>query len=637
MKNPLHKAISWYFSKSALPYWAILLIDCLILIFSALFAYTLNHGLLNTAGKIGALACTLGLFLIVFIVCFRMFRTYMGIIRFSSFVDLQRLGIALFTGMVLTMLIQYFILPNPYLVEFWFSDILLTGLMSLTLMWTVRILVKRVFDVSICSETAHRRAFIYGVMTGGVSLAKSINRPGSQFSLSGFISDGKNLDKRTLMGVPVYINDGNIATIMLLHNAHYLLVSPPKSEALRNNNNLINSLLEAGIKIYMMPLAIEWDGHSDLNHHQLEEVKIEDLLPRAQIDVDMDAIGKMLTGRRILVTGAAGSIGGEIARQIASFSPESLVLIDQAETPLHSIRLLMARDYSNVNAATIVADICNEQVMERIFNIYRPEFVFHAAAYKHVPMMEDNPMESIRNNVYGTRVIADLSLKYGVDKFVMVSTDKAVNPTNVMGCSKRICEIYVQSLDEAVAEKKIEGHTRYVTTRFGNVLGSNGSVIPIFQEQIKKGGPVTVTHPDIIRFFMLIPEACKLVLEAGSMGHGGEIFVFDMGKPVKIADLARRMIQLSGANDIEIKFTGLRDGEKLYEEVLNDEEITLPTFHPKIKIAKVRRFEYSEVSGDIDRLISDIRIGDDMLTVSEMKSIVPEFKSQHSKYEVLDS
>lgn len=635
--NPLRKAISWYFSKSALPYWGILVIDCIILIVSALMAFTINHGVLNTAAIIGALSCTIAIFLLVFMICFRLFRTYMGIIRFSSFVDLQRLGMALLTGMVLTMLIQYFILPNPYLIEFWLSDILLTCLLALTLMWTVRILVKRVFDVTIRHETAHRRAFIYGVMTGGVALAKSINRPGSQFVLAGFISDGKNLDNHSLMGVPVYINDENIAEEMLSRDAHYLLVSPMKSEALRNNNEMINSLLKAGIKIYMMPQATEWDGHSNLSHHQLEEVKIEDLLPRAQIDVDMEAIGKMLTGRRILVTGAAGSIGSEISRQIASFNPECMVLIDQAETPLHCIRLLMAREYATVNAPTIVADICNEVVMERIFNLYRPEFVFHAAAYKHVPMMEDNPMESIRNNVFGTKVIADLSLKYGVDKFVMVSTDKAVNPTNVMGCSKRICEIYVQSLDEEVAAKRIEGHTRYVTTRFGNVLGSNGSVIPIFQEQIKKGGPVTVTHPDIIRFFMLIPEACKLVLEAGSMGNGGEIFVFDMGEPVKIADLAHRMIQLSGANDIEIKFTGLRDGEKLYEEVLNDEEITLPTFHPKIKIAKVRHFAYPDVCIQIDRMVKDICLGDDMLTVREMKELVPEFKSQHSKYEALDN
>lgn len=636
MKNPLHKAISWYFCKSALPYWAILVIDCIILTVSALFAFIVNHGIINAATSRNALLCTLALLLIVFILCFRIFRTYMGIMRFSSFVDLQRLGTALFTGMMAIMVIQYFLLPNPYMVEFWFADILLTGFMALTLMWTVRILVKRVFDISICRQTADRRAFIYGAMTGGVSLAKSINRPGSRFSLAGFVSDGHNLDNHVLMGVPVYQNNEKLVNEMLRHDAHYLLVSPLKSDALRNNNEMINSLLEAGIRIYMMPQATEWDGHTDLKHQQLEEVKIEDLLPRARINVDMEAIGQMLGGHRILVTGAAGSIGSEITRQIASFEPESLVLVDQAETPLHAIRLLMAREFSGVNAHTIVADICNKDVMELIFDRYRPEYVFHAAAYKHVPMMEDNPTESIHNNVFGTRVIADLSLKYGVDKFVMVSTDKAVNPTNVMGCSKRICEIYVQSLDEAVAEKRIGGHTRYVTTRFGNVLGSNGSVIPIFQEQIKNGGPVTVTHPDIIRFFMLIPEACQLVLEAGSMGKGGEIFVFDMGKPVKIADLARRMIQLSGASDIKIQYTGLRDGEKLYEEVLNDKEITLPTFHSKIKIAKVRRFDYSKVCVQIDKLIADARLGDDMLTVSEMKAIVPEFKSQHSKYEVLD-
>lgn len=634
--NPLHKAFSWYFSKGALPYWAILAIDCLIIMFAAVAAFMINHGVLSAAMEWKSLACTLVVYLLIFGVCFRAFRTNMGIIRFSSFVDLQRLAGALLTGLVLVILIQRILLPMSFMVEFLFSDLLMTGLIALTLMWTLRILVKRIFDVTIRRETGHRRAFIYGVMTGGVALAKSISRPGSQFCLTGFISDDKDLDNRYLMGVPVYRNDKKLVEEMLHRDAHYLLVSPLKSEALRNNNELINSLLEAGIKIFMMPVATEWDGHSNLTHHQLEEVKIEDLLPRAEINVDMITIGKMLSGKRILVTGAAGSIGSEIARQIAGFSPDTLVLIDQAETPLHAIRLLMSREFSDVNAPTIVADICNEDVMEKIFDRYSPEYVFHAAAYKHVPMMEDNPMESIRNNVHGTKVIADLSLKYGVDKFVMVSTDKAVNPTNVMGCSKRICEIYVQSLDKAVVENQIAGHTRYVTTRFGNVLGSNGSVIPIFQEQIKKGGPVTVTHPDIIRFFMLIPEACKLVLEAGSMGNGGEIFVFDMGKPVKIADLARRMIQLSGANDVEIKFTGLRDGEKLYEEVLNDEEITLPTFHPKIKIAKVRQFDYTDVCRSVDKLISDAKLGDEMLTVKEMKALVPEFKSQHSKYEVLD-
>ncbi|MDE5758013.1 MAG: polysaccharide biosynthesis protein, partial [Allobaculum sp.] len=334
---------------------------------------------------------------------------------------------------------------------------------------------------------------------------------------------------------------------------------------------------------------------------------------------------------------AAGSIGSEIARQIAAFNPGELILIDQAETPLHDMRLEMARNFPGVNIHTIVADICDEVTMERIFNRFKPEYVFHAAAYKHVPMMEDNPMESIHNNVNGTRIIADLALKYNAGKFVMVSTDKAVNPTNVMGCSKRICEIYVQSLDKAVVSGKVVGKTRFVTTRFGNVLGSNGSVIPIFKDQIRRGGPVTVTHPDIIRFFMLIPEACRLVLEAGCMGNGGEIFVFDMGNPVRIADLAKRMIQLSGATDIEITYTGLRDGEKLYEEVLNDKETTLPTFHPKIKIAKVRDYDYTTISRIIEDLIIISRQGDDMLTVERMKRIVPEFRSHHSKYEQLDT
>ncbi|MDE6787506.1 MAG: polysaccharide biosynthesis protein, partial [Muribaculaceae bacterium] len=325
-----------------------------------------------------------------------------------------------------------------------------------------------------------------------------------------------------------------------------------------------------------------------------------------------------------------------MVRQIATYKPKHMILVDQAETPMHDVRLMMHNQWPEVKAETIVADIADPRIMERIFEKYRPEYVFHAAAYKHVPMMEDNPYESIVNNVNGTKIIADLAVKYGTRKFVMVSTDKAVNPTNVMGCSKRICEIYVQSLDKAIKEGKVKGETRFVTTRFGNVLGSNGSVIPIFQEQIRKGGPVTVTHPDIIRYFMLIPEACKLVIEAGTMGNGGEIYVFDMGNPVKIADLAKRMIRLSGAKDVEIKFTGLRDGEKLYEEVLNDEEITLPTFHPKIKIAKVREYEFSDVDVRISSLIASAEESDDMTIVASMKAIVPEFKSQHSKYQILD-
>lgn len=634
--NPLHKAFSWYFGKSALPYWSVLVMDCLILMSAGLLAYVINHGAVATAGSFAAVACSLLLFLPVFVACFRLFRTYMGIIRFSSFVDLQRLGLALAIGMVAVMCLQYFIMPSKHLAQFFLSDILLTGLLALTVMWSMRIWVKRLFDTVACAPGDQQKVFVYGVMTGGVALGKSIRRPGSRFELAGFVSDDQELKNHSLMGVPVFRNDLALISKFKKTGATGLLVSPLKSEELRKNDEMVNSLLDAGIKIFMVPQESEWDGHSDISHSQLREVKIEDLLPREEIQVDMEALRDMLSGKRILVTGAAGSIGSEIARQIASFGPEALVLVDQAETPLHDIRLMMARDYPSVDAPTIVADICNAAVMEDIFKRYRPEYVFHAAAYKHVPMMESNPMESIRNNVQGTKIVADLALAYGANKFVMVSTDKAVNPTNVMGASKRICEIYVQSLDQAVSEGAKSGATRYVTTRFGNVLGSNGSVIPLFKEQIRKGGPLTVTHPDIIRFFMLIPEACKLVLEAGSMGKGGEIFVFDMGNPVKIADLARRMIQLSGAKDIEIKYTGLRDGEKLYEEVLNHEELTMPTFHSKIKIAKVRNYSYDEVRHQIDQLIRDTEKMDDMLTVSQMKQIVPEFKSNHSKYEKLD-
>ncbi|MBQ8900074.1 MAG: polysaccharide biosynthesis protein [Akkermansia sp.] len=423
---------------------------------------------------------------------------------------------------------------------------------------------------------------------------------------------------------------------MKMRGATVLMVSPAYSEKFREDTALIDRLIEENIHIHMMQRAIEWDGKSDLNMTMLREVEIDDLLPREKIEIDMDKVGGMLTGKRILITGAAGSIGSEMVRQVAVYHPQELVLIDQAETPMHDVRIYMKKHHPDILTHTIVTSICNQSRMEEIYKEYRPEYVFHAAAYKHVPMMEDNPSEAVQNNIYGTRVMADLAVKYGTKKFVMVSTDKAVNPTNVMGCSKRICEIYVQSLDKAIKNGQVEGVTQFVTTRFGNVLGSNGSVIPLFREQIKNGGPITVTHPDIIRYFMLIPEACKLVLEAGTMGNGGEIYIFDMGNPVRIADLAERMIKLSGAKNVKIEYSGLRDGEKLFEELLNDTEVTKPTHHPKIKIAAVREYEYADAKREEDELYRLSFGYNAMEVVRKMKEIVPEFKSQHSPYEVLD-
>ncbi len=634
--NLFSRLSTWYFSKKSLPYWGIILLDCCLILFSGLLVYTLNNGVLSTLDILGHLLVTLLVCLIPYLVGFRLFHTYSGIIRYSSFVDLQKVGFAVLFGLICVVVFQALTDFSPYLMYIRKRDLILSALLAMSLMWMMRVFVKY-FYVSTFRVAKAERAFIYGVKQGGVSLAKSIqNQDPARFVLAGFISDLTEIGNRYLMGVKVYPNNEDLIGVMRRLQADVLLVSPLKVEAIRNNQEMVDRLIKANIKIYMTPAAQEWDGRSDLNHTQLREVNIEDLLPRDKIEIDLEAVRKQLTGKRILITGAAGSIGSEIVRQVAQFAPERMVLIDQAETPLHDVRLMMARGWPDIESYTVVSDICVRERMEELFEEHRPDYVFHAAAYKHVPMMEDNPEESVRNNVDGTRVIADLAVKYGTRKFVMVSTDKAVNPTNVMGCSKRICEIYVQSLDQAIKDGKVSGRTQFVTTRFGNVLGSNGSVIPLFKEQIKRGGPVTVTHKDIIRFFMLIPEACKLVLEAGTMGNGGEIFVFDMGKPVRIVDLAERMIRLSGVKGIEIRFTGLRDGEKLYEEVLNEEETSKPTFHPKIKIAQVRAYDYADANLRIDALVHACAVEGDMQIVKRMKEIVPEFKSQHSKYEVLD-
>lgn len=573
----------------------------------------------------------------MYTVGFRIFKTYYGVIRYSSFKDLIRISLAVLVGASLVTLIEVVTNIGRHSAGIGIADIVLTGLFSIAFMWIIRIWVKTMYDENI-GKTRNIPVFIYGVKTGGVAIAKSINAmENSPYKIVGFVSHENDIANKQLMGHKVFKFDKALPKKMVARHVEILMVSPLMMQSLRENEEMLNHLIDSGIKIFVMPRAVEWDGGESLNIAEMRQVEPEDLLPRDKIEINLDAASQMIQDKVVLITGAAGSIGSEIARQIAEFKPKSLVLIDQAETPMHDIRLMMKNRWPNLSAPTIVANITDKLYMNRIFATYKPDYVFHAAAYKHVPMMEDNPYEAVINNVWGTKVIADLAVKHNTKKFVMVSTDKAVNPTNVMGCSKRICEIYVQSLDKALKEGKVDGDTNFVTTRFGNVLGSNGSVIPIFQEQIKKGGPVTVTHKDIIRYFMLIPEACKLVIEAGTIGKGGEIFVFDMGKPVRIADLAERMIKLSGVKDIEIKFTGLREGEKLYEEVLNDEETTLPTFHPKIKIAKVREYDFKNADNEVQSLIKDAEHLNDMGIVAQMKKIVPEFKSQHSKYQVLDT
>ena len=629
--------------------------DFLIIIVAALVATYVCEGPRELINYFWDRVFTWCCLLVFFFIGMRTFHTYSGIVRYMRTTDMLRVFNANILAFALILIARLFFSKDYIIASTGLKNYTTTFCLCVAGQWLVRLLMKAIYESTF--NKGVKRAFIFGVQRGAEVIASSIqSSPSKQYSIVGFVSPNGDLADKYMFGAKVRRIGPNLIDHMKKAHATVLIVSPLQAENFRNNTELVEELIKNKIHILMLSEAELWTPEQGMKQEQLHEVEIEDLLPRDKIEVDLDAIGALLQGKRILITGAAGSIGSEMVNQVAKSNPSEMVLIDQAETPMHDVRLRMARKYPHIKAWTIVSSISNQTHMEEIFRDHKPEYVFHAAAYKHVPMMEDNPAMAIQNNIYGTRVIADLAVKYGTKKFVMISTDKAVNPTNVMGCSKRICEIYCQSLNKALQDLKngikpenyenikdklmqadgTLGVTQFITTRFGNVLGSNGSVIPIFKEQIKNGGPLTVTHPDIIRFFMLIPEACQLVLEAGTMGNGGEIFVFDMGKPVRIADLAQRMIDLSGAKNVQIKYTGLRDGEKLYEEVLTDTEQTKPTVHPKIKVASVREYQYNEALKNEEELHELSFTYDDMKIVKKMKEIVPEYKSRQSKYEALD-
>ncbi|MBP5484223.1 MAG: polysaccharide biosynthesis protein [Bacteroidales bacterium] len=622
------------FSYKVLPSWIILLSDILLVIISVLIAFMLRYSLADMGGMSTEILCTIALVLGVNLLFFRAFRTYSNVLRLSSFKDVMNIWASLVCSFLVSAIIAIVCKYGFNLYVFNVSVICIAYVIMFLLMATERMTIKMLFDTFNEDPVRAMNTYVYGTKLSGVNIAKAIRMSSSnKFHLKGFISDDPEMEGKVVMGVNVYMNDEDLMEHIHRDKVSTIIVSPRKSEQIQDGD-LVDRLLREGISIYLAPkVTDDWQGYQKVD--QIRQIQIEDLLGRPPININMQKIASHLEGKRVLITGAAGSIGSEIMRQVAMFNPYQLILVDQAETPLHDIRLELKARWSNLEAPTIVADVSNAKRMQEIFEEYRPEYVFHAAAYKHVPMMEDNVSEAIQNNVLGTKVVADLSVKYGVQRFVMISTDKAVNPSNVMGCSKRICEIYVQALARKI-QKDGSAPTQFITTRFGNVLGSNGSVIPLFRQQIERGGPVTVTHPDIIRYFMTIPEACQLVLEAGSMGKGGEIFIFDMGQPVKILDLANKMIRLSGRTDVKVEFTGLRHGEKLYEELLATKENTKPTSHDKIMIANVREYDFDDVSDDIDTLIRDSYKFDPMHIVGLMKEMVPEFKSLNSPYSILD-
>jgi FlaA1/EpsC-like NDP-sugar epimerase len=631
----MSRIIQNYLARRVLSRTAILVIDTLMIVFSCLIMYFIGYGfdgLTPEVRKDGTTLC----FLLVFFnfISFVSLRTFSGILRFSSFTDLLRIVYALFLGYALTIIALVVLKRFDEVFHLTTQTFISIYFLNTFLMIFSRIIVKEVYETITENNIKPVNVFIYGTKQAGISVAKALkgNRE-FRYRVLGFISDENHMVGKEIMGVTIHENNDNLFRILESKDVRTIIVSPQKMSEIKNST-LLSNFVDHDISLLTTVPINEWDG-SLKSREQIKDIQIEDLLPRDPIKINMLDIASNIQGKRVMVTGAAGSIGSEIVRQVAAFNPNSIILIDQAETPLHDLYLELKEKWKLLRTEIVVASVNNYSRMDKVFSKTRPQLIFHAAAYKHVPMMEVNVSEAIQTNVLGTKVVSDLAVKYNANKFVMVSTDKAVNPSNVMGCSKRICEIYVQSLAKHLQSNK-EKKTQFITTRFGNVLGSNGSVIPLFKEQIKHGGPVTVTHPEIIRYFMTIPEACQLVLEAGSMGKGGEIFIFDMGKPVKILDLAKRMIRLSGTNNVKIEFTGLRNGEKLYEELLNQAEHTKPTHHEKIMIADVREYEYQQVTQMIDILIRSSYEYDDMSTVRKMKEIVPEFQSINSPFEAVD-
>ncbi len=565
-------------------------------------------------------------------VSFLISKTYAGIIRYTSTEDAVRIFIVVLIGSLIFMasnLITYYFVNGRFIIPF--SIIIIEFLAVLFGMVTFRILVKISYLQMINPSGKSINVVIFGAGEAGVITKRALDRDlGIKYKVITFIDDDRNKWGKKLEGVPIN-KFQKLDDLLAAQPVESVIISVQKLDAAKKQA-IVDVCLKYDTKVMSVPPVSNWIN-GELSFTQIKKIRIEDLLERDVIRLDEKKIHSELNSKIILITGAAGSIGSELVRQILRYSPKKLVLLDQAESALFDLEIEINEKYPDENFEIAVTDICNEVRMERAFKIFKPEIVYHAAAYKHVPMMENNPSEALHTNIKGTKTVADLAVKYDVDKFIMISTDKAVNPTNVMGASKRIAEIYIQSLDQ-------KSETRFITTRFGNVLGSNGSAVMLFRKQIENGGPVTVTHPEVIRYFMTIPEASQLVLEAGSMGTGGEIFLFDMGKPVKIIDLAKRMIKLSGLEpekDIPIKFTGLRPGEKLYEELLNDQENTLPTHHPQIMIGKVRQYDFEEVSELIDELIELFGSQDNFTIVKKMKDIVPEYKSRNSVYEKLDA